>query len=147
MADQPPSSSAPEEPPNLPPRRTRARSNSIRGENPLETPITAADHRLSKLGALINAENARSRRQSVSQVSRASFQQTVGEVVSASREEEERLRRERRARLYTSGGYTGDSLQSRSDEYSSPGGLRKFPGLNLYLQLLTIPQLPLAQIL
>lgn len=103
------------DPPPLPPRRTRARSNSIRGENPLETPISPAEHQLARLGASINAHNAR--RQSISPASRSQFQQAVGAAVNASREEEE-LSRQRRAFLVTSGGYSGLPIRSGASRSS-----------------------------
>lgn len=104
-----------QDPPPFPPQRTRARSNSIRGENPLETPISPADHQLARLGASINVHNAR--RQSTSLASRSEFQQAVGAAVNASREDEERSR-QRRAALITSGGYSGLPIRSGAQRSS-----------------------------
>jgi len=137
MADQQGSSSSSgqegEPPPPPPPlRRTRARSNSIRGGNPLETPITDSDYHLARLGTSINERNARSRgltQPTTSHVSRFDFQDTVEELVQRNHEDIERQRREgdqrerrdQRASLFKSGGYSGTTLPIRSNPSAARG--------------------------
>ncbi|TVY82617.1 hypothetical protein LSUE1_G003117 [Lachnellula suecica] len=73
-------------------RRTRGRSNAIRGENPLDVPITAPEYQLANLVRTINQEN----------------EKEAGETARrAAREAEVR------ASLQLSGGYTGGTFDRR----------------------------------